>query len=127
MASASAGSRMMQIVRKHVPSIRFPNRTKPKCEAGPSSQVKTPEISPTLRAISRGTSAHRSPTASAFSSSLKDEDVNNYASLPARYRRRPLSQEEIEYIEAKPGKHERRARQKRAKKIAPQAKPAKHG
>ena len=66
---------------------------------GPSSHVKTPEISPTLRAISRGTSAHRSPTASPFSSSLKEEDVNNYASLPARYRRRPLSQEEIEYIE----------------------------
>ncbi|XP_073242638.1 alpha-ketoglutarate dehydrogenase component 4-like [Porites lutea] len=99
MASASAGSKMMQIVRKHVPSIRFPNRTKPKSDAGPSSHMKTPEISPTLRAISRGTSAHRSPTASTFSSSLKDEDVNNYASLPARYRRRPLSQEEIEYIE----------------------------
>ena len=71
--------------------------------AGPSSQVKTPEISSTLSAISRRTlpkgSAARPSAVSSSSTTSNVDDVQSYESLPARYRRKPLSQDEIEFIE----------------------------
>jgi len=98
---ASATSRVVQQVRKHIPSIRFPNRMKRKTEAGPSD--RTPEISSTLSAISRRTiptgSAARPSTISSSSSASNSDGVHSYQSLPARYRRRPVTQDEIEYIE----------------------------
>ena len=64
---------------------------------------KTPEISSTLSAISRRTiptgSAARTATDSPSTTASNVGDVYSYESLPARYRRRPLTQEEIQYIE----------------------------
>lgn len=98
---ASATGRVVQQVRKHVPSIRFPNRIKKKAEAVPSD--RTPEISSTLSAISRRTlpaaPAARPTTVSSSSAAFNSEDLHSYQTLPARYRRRPLTQVEIEYIE----------------------------
>ena len=64
---------------------------------------RTPEISSTLSAISRRTlpaaPAARPTTVSPSSAAFNSEDLHSYQTLPARYRRRPLTQVEIEYIE----------------------------
>ena len=69
--------------------------------AGPSD--RTPEISSTLSAISKRTiptgSAARASTISSLRTVSNTDDVYSYQSLPARYRRRPVTQDEIEYIE----------------------------
>ncbi|KAL9987639.1 hypothetical protein ACROYT_G001981 [Oculina patagonica] len=98
---ASATGRVLQQVRKHIPSIRFPARIKQQTESGPSE--RTPEISSTLSAISRrlsptGSAARTTSVSSSRTASYSD-DAQSYDSLPARYRRRPLTQDEIEYIE----------------------------
>ncbi|XP_068693964.1 alpha-ketoglutarate dehydrogenase component 4-like [Montipora foliosa] len=102
MASSSAG-RILQTVKKHVPSIRFPNRIGQKIEPGPGSSVKTPEVSSTLSAISKKalpTETVARTTVAAFPSTVSNAGgVHIYDNLPARYRRRPLTDEEIEYIE----------------------------
>ena len=64
---------------------------------------RTPEISSTLSAISKRTlpaaSAARPATVSSSSAASNSDDVHSYQTLPSRYRRRPLTQVEIEYIE----------------------------
>ncbi|XP_020628916.1 28S ribosomal protein S36, mitochondrial-like [Orbicella faveolata] len=98
---ASATTRVVQQVRKHIPSIRFPNRIKKKTKAGPSD--RTLEISSILSAISKRTlpaaSAARPTTISSSSAAFNSDDLHSYHTLPARYRRRPLTQDEMEYIE----------------------------
>ena len=67
------------------------------------SSDRSPEISSTLSAISRRTiptgSAARPTTVSSSRTAAYSDDAQSYESLPARYRRQPLSQDEIEYIE----------------------------
>lgn len=69
--------------------------------AGPSD--RTLEISSTLSAISKRTlpaaSAARATTVSSSSAAFNSDDLHSYQTLPARYRRRPLTQDEMEYIE----------------------------
>ena len=69
--------------------------------AGPSD--RTPEISSTLSAISKRTlpaaSVARPTTVSSPSTASDSDDVHSHQNLPARYRRRPLTEDEIEYIE----------------------------
>ena len=71
--------------------------------AGPGSSVKTPEVSSTLSAISKKTLPTETvarTTVAAFPSTVSNAGgVHIYDNLPARYRRRPLTDEEIEYIE----------------------------
>ncbi|XP_015767319.1 PREDICTED: 28S ribosomal protein S36, mitochondrial-like [Acropora digitifera] len=90
MASSSAG-RILQTVKKHVPSIRFPSRMGQNIKPGPApSNDRNPEVSSSLSALSKRTI----PT-----STSPVDSVYSYESLPTRYRRKPLTQEEIEYIE----------------------------
>ncbi|PFX22683.1 28S ribosomal protein S36, mitochondrial-like [Stylophora pistillata] len=94
---ASATGRVFQTVKKHIPSIRFPNRTKQKME--PGSSHRPPEISSVLSAITRKASPTESVTRLTSSNSSASDDSFDYQSLPIRYRRRLLTQEEIDYIE----------------------------
>lgn len=62
-----------------------------KIKPGPApSNDRNPEVSSSLSALSKRTI----PT-----STSPVDSVYSYESLPTRYRRKPLTQEEIEYIE----------------------------
>ncbi|XP_027053661.1 28S ribosomal protein S36, mitochondrial-like [Pocillopora damicornis] len=94
---ASATGRIFQTVKKHIPSIRFPNRAKQKME--PGSSHRPPEISSVLSAITSKATPAESATRPTSSNSMTADESFAYQSLPARYRRRLLTQEEIDYIE----------------------------
>ncbi|GAB1298513.1 Alpha-ketoglutarate dehydrogenase component 4 [Apodemus speciosus] len=86
MASAT---RVVQVVKPHTPLIKFPNRRdKPKLSAHSKGST-----SPDLL-------MHQGPP----------DTAEIIKSLPQKYRRKPMSQEEMEFIQAWGSKSDRRGR-----------------
>ncbi|KAM6225048.1 alpha-ketoglutarate dehydrogenase component 4 [Rhynchocyon petersi] len=92
MASAS---RVVQVVKPHTPLIRFPDRTdNPK-----------PNVSESLR--SAGIPSHPSAVSQHSKGSKSDllmhpgppDTAEIIKTLPQKYRRKPMSQEEMEFIQ----------------------------
>jgi len=83
---AKAGSQVLQSLKPHVPMIKFRSGSGGHAVTGHSSAPVTSSQNPAKQAAGAG--------ASQASSSGTIEDWQ----LPARYRRRPISEEEIAYI-----------------------------
>ena len=93
MASAS---RVVQVVKPHIPLIKFPNRR----------DHPKPNVSEVLR--SAGLPSHSSPVSQHFKGSKSPDWLMHQGppdtaeiikTLPQKYRRKPMSQEEIEFIQ----------------------------
>ncbi|XP_032226768.1 alpha-ketoglutarate dehydrogenase component 4 [Nematostella vectensis] len=99
MASAAR-----QIVRKHIPRIKFPARIQVGKKAQPSTRQE-PELSATISAMTASSSSFKGfprPTvANMVFVPVQNtiEEVESISTLPARFRRQPMSREEMEYIE----------------------------
>ncbi|BFZ02308.1 hypothetical protein BsWGS_05347 [Bradybaena similaris] len=94
-AAARTSSAVAKIVKPHVPSIKFPVR-------GPSPVLK--EILPPAAAgkpAAPDTVTHTTVTKEVPSAASKRStgSVIDSSELPQKYRRKPLSKEEIEFIE----------------------------
>ncbi|XP_071168696.1 alpha-ketoglutarate dehydrogenase component 4-like isoform X2 [Mytilus edulis] len=77
-------ARTVRAVAPHVPKIKFPSRN------------KDFSFKPEAPVLSSVTQTSTSPTASRSSS---QGPVIDFSELPLRYQRKPISQEEMEYIE----------------------------
>ncbi|XP_063431431.1 alpha-ketoglutarate dehydrogenase component 4-like isoform X2 [Mytilus trossulus] len=75
-------ARTVRAVAPHVPKIKFPSRNK---------DFSFKHEAPVVSSV---TQTSTSPTASRSSGHVID-----FSELPLRYQRRPISQEEMEYIE----------------------------
>jgi len=94
MAAVSAAARTaMQNVKPHIPMIKFPARTgEPiKYSGTPSSGAVESLLSPSMPVQPKGVGKP--------SASIPNGPTLEYSQLPLRYRRKPLSPEEMEYIE----------------------------
>ncbi|KAL3866278.1 hypothetical protein ACJMK2_043586 [Sinanodonta woodiana] len=90
MASAA---RVVRTVKPHIPQIKFPTR---KADAKTFAQSAVTPVKVSMESTSSSTSQllKSKPVASAAKGSGID-----YATLPARYHRKPISPEEMAYIE----------------------------
>merc|ERR1719427_739496 len=88
--AAAALTRTLQAVKPHIPSIKFPLRTSQKLKApGDDTSLSAESMLLNNRAVQPSTSSGSSSKGPAIESS----------ELPPRFRRKPISFEEIEYIE----------------------------
>ncbi|XP_070268209.1 alpha-ketoglutarate dehydrogenase component 4 [Myotis yumanensis] len=93
MASAS---RVVQVVKPHTPLIRFPNRRDhPKLDVSEAVRsTGVPSHSSSISQHSKGSKSsdwlmHQGPP----------DTAEIIKTLPQKYRRKPVSQEEVEYIQ----------------------------
>ena len=93
MASAT---RVVQVVKPHAPLIKFPNRRdKPKLSASEAlGSAALPSHSSAISQHSKGSTSpdllmHQGPP----------DTAEIIKSLPQKYRRKPMSQEEMEFIQ----------------------------
>ncbi|XP_037658125.1 28S ribosomal protein S36, mitochondrial [Choloepus didactylus] len=93
MASAS---RVVQVVKPHTPLIRFPDRRdNPKLNV--SEALRSAGIPSHSSAISQHAMGSKSPDLLMHQG--PPDTVEIIKSLPQKYRRKPMSQEEIEFIQ----------------------------
>ncbi|KAG9269985.1 28S ribosomal protein S36, mitochondrial [Astyanax mexicanus] len=100
----AAASRVVQAVRPHLPSIKFPNRQglpRPNVqEALKLLAVNLPQSSPPASAAAAQTATPAPRPAAALSRLPGTPDsIAAVKELPQRYRRRPLALEEMDYIQ----------------------------
>lgn len=100
----AAASRVVQVVRPHLPLIKFPNREglpRPNVqEALKLLAVNIPQSSPPPPASAAAQTATPAPRPAAALSRLPGTpDTAAVKELPQRYRRRPLALEEMDYIQ----------------------------
>ncbi|XP_021035598.1 28S ribosomal protein S36, mitochondrial isoform X1 [Mus caroli] len=95
MASAT---RVVQVVKPHAPLIKFPNRRdKPKLSASEAlGSAVLPSHSSVISQHSKGSTSpgllmHQGPP----------DTAEIIKSLPQKYRRKPMSQEEMEFIQVR--------------------------
>jgi len=87
--AAAAIARTVQAVKPHIPSIKFPVRG--------SQNLKAPGNNTSLSAESMLLNRGAQPSTSSGSSSKRPTIESS--ELPPRFRRKPISPDEIEYIE----------------------------
>uniref|UniRef100_A0A8I6A554 28S ribosomal protein S36, mitochondrial n=1 Tax=Rattus norvegicus TaxID=10116 RepID=A0A8I6A554_RAT len=93
MASAT---RVVQVVKPHAPLIKFPNRRdKPKLSASDALSFEICSKSPTP--ISQHSKGNLSPNLLVHQGPPDTAEL--IKSLPQKYRRKPMSQEEMEFIQ----------------------------
>ncbi|KAM4746736.1 alpha-ketoglutarate dehydrogenase component 4 isoform 1-T2 [Anableps anableps] len=98
---AAPTARAIQAVRPHAPLIKFPNR----------QDMPRPNVQEALKLIGLNVPQHNAPSSASVSPALSSPQVpltpipgtpDSLASiqqLPARYRRRPLTLDEMDYIQ----------------------------
>lgn len=89
----------MRIISLFINKRNKPRDLFPFCIPLAGSSHRPPEISSVLSAITSKATPAESATRPTSSNSMTADESFGYQSLPARYRRRLLTQEEIDYIE----------------------------
>uniref|UniRef100_A0A8D0AZK8 Alpha-ketoglutarate dehydrogenase subunit 4 n=1 Tax=Salvator merianae TaxID=96440 RepID=A0A8D0AZK8_SALMN len=95
----AAASRVVQVVKPHTPLIKFPDRKstpKPKMQDPLQSRVPPLHASSSQLPTGGGTPSH-SPFPSRIQGTPDTSEL--LRTLPQKYRRKPLSVEEMEYIQ----------------------------
>lgn len=98
---AAPTARVIQAVRPHAPLIKFPNR----------QGLARPNVQEALKTLAVNLPQHNAPPSAAASPQLSrphtplmpipgtPDTLASIQLLPARYRRRPLTADEMEYIQ----------------------------
>ncbi|KAK5870952.1 hypothetical protein PBY51_003856 [Eleginops maclovinus] len=94
---AAPAARVIQAIRPHAPLIKFPNR----------QDFPRPNVEEVLKMLSVNTSPHNAPAPPPVQRphvpltpiSGKADTLASIQLLPARYRRRPMTMEEMDYIQ----------------------------
>ncbi|KAM5193936.1 alpha-ketoglutarate dehydrogenase component 4 [Mantella aurantiaca] len=99
----AAASRVVQAVKPHVPAIRFPDRRnspKPNVQEALKSMIfpfTTPPVTAQQATSENPPGISNPPSARRVVTSPDTNDL--LKSLPQKYRRKPVSSEEMEYIQ----------------------------
>uniref|UniRef100_A0A8D0H945 Alpha-ketoglutarate dehydrogenase subunit 4 n=1 Tax=Sphenodon punctatus TaxID=8508 RepID=A0A8D0H945_SPHPU len=96
----AAASRVVQVVKPHTPLIKFPERKSyPKPKTHDSLQSRVPPLhSPAQIYVGGGPPSHHSISSVSRVQGVPDT-LELIRTLPQKYRRKPMSNEEIEYIQ----------------------------
>uniref|UniRef100_A0A3B5Q3S1 Alpha-ketoglutarate dehydrogenase subunit 4 n=1 Tax=Xiphophorus maculatus TaxID=8083 RepID=A0A3B5Q3S1_XIPMA len=95
---AAPTARVIQAVRPHAPLIKFPNR----------QDVPRPNVQEALKLLGLNVPQHNAPSSASTSSRPQvpltptlgtPDSLASVQQLPARYRRRPLTLDEMDYIQ----------------------------
>ncbi|KAL3062685.1 hypothetical protein OYC64_002478 [Pagothenia borchgrevinki] len=94
---AAPAARVIQAIRPHAPLIKFPNR----------QEFSRPNVVEVLKALVVNTSPHKAPAPPPIPRphvpltpiSGTADTLASIQLLPARYRRRPMTVEEMDYIQ----------------------------
>lgn len=98
---AAPVARVVQAIRPHTPLIKFPNR----------QSLPRPNAQEALKTLALNLPQHNAPTSAAASPQLSrphapltpipgtPDTLASIQLLPARYRRRPLTADEMDYIQ----------------------------
>uniref|UniRef100_A0A8C5M1Q8 Alpha-ketoglutarate dehydrogenase subunit 4 n=1 Tax=Leptobrachium leishanense TaxID=445787 RepID=A0A8C5M1Q8_9ANUR len=99
----AAASRVVQVVKQHVPAIRFPDRKnspKPNVqEALKSMTFSFTSPSVTLHHAASGNPPGAQNMSSVRKAQITPDTSDLLKSLPQKYRRKPMSSDEMEYIQ----------------------------
>ncbi|KAJ6669843.1 hypothetical protein lerEdw1_000392 [Lerista edwardsae] len=97
----AAASRVVQVVKPHTPLIKFPDRkSTPKPQVQDPLQSKVPPLHPSASQLSVGVGPPSHQSISYASRVQGTPDTSELVKqLPQKYRRKPMSVEEMEYIQ----------------------------
>ncbi|XP_053158825.1 alpha-ketoglutarate dehydrogenase component 4 [Hemicordylus capensis] len=97
----AAASRVVQVVKPHMPLIKFPDRkSTPKPTMQEPLQSRVPPLHPSTSQLSVGAGPPSSQRISSTSRVQGTPDTSELVrTLPQKYRRKPMSVEEMEYIQ----------------------------
>ncbi|XP_015272697.1 PREDICTED: 28S ribosomal protein S36, mitochondrial [Gekko japonicus] len=97
----AAATRVVQVVKPHTPLIKFPDRTNiPKPIMQESLESRVPPLHPSASQRSLGGQPPSYQNISSISRAQGTPDTAELVrTLPTKYRRKPVSVEEMEYIQ----------------------------
>ncbi|XP_054843610.1 alpha-ketoglutarate dehydrogenase component 4 isoform X2 [Eublepharis macularius] len=97
----AAASRVVQAVKPHTPLIKFPDRTTvPKPKMQESLESRVPPLHPsTSQQFARGGLPTYQNIASISRAQGTPDTAELLRTLPTKYRRKPMSVEEMDYIQ----------------------------
>ncbi|XP_066469849.1 alpha-ketoglutarate dehydrogenase component 4 [Tiliqua scincoides] len=97
----AAASRVVQVVKPHTPLIKFPDRkSTPKLKMQDPLQSRVPPLHPSAPQLSVGVGPPSHQSISSASRIQGTPDTSELVKrLPQKYRRKPLSVEEMDYIQ----------------------------
>nr|XP_056704742.1 alpha-ketoglutarate dehydrogenase component 4 [Euleptes europaea] len=97
----AAARRVVQVVKPHIPLIKFPDRTNtPKLKMQASLEPRVPPLHPSTSQQSIGSGPPSYQKISSISRAQGTPDTSELLrTLPTKYRRKPVTVEEMEYIQ----------------------------